>query len=304
MKKPLAIFGIPTHWSLFALLCVLSLLLVTSGGAASLPHSAQNGDRAESNIGPGVPAGQKFTTSLSPLQEVPTPVGTLIGKGTGVVTLNAAETQIIVSLSYNSLGSNAIAAHIHGSATSTPGNTGPILFDLMPTGGTAGTNTATQFAITPAQVALLRQGLMYFNVHTINNSSGEIRGQIHLNDASRNFDGDGRTDYAVYRPSQGTWFILLSSTNTLHAGLWGSANDTIVPGDYDGDARTDFAVFRGGVWYIQPNTGGNSTARQFGVATDIPVPADYDKDGKTDIAVFRPSDGNWYILRSSDGSFS
>jgi len=33
----------------------------------------------------------------------------------------------------------------------------------------------------------------------------------------------------------------------------------------------------------------------------VPVPGDYDNDAKTDIAVWRPSDGNWWIQRSSDG---
>jgi hypothetical protein len=57
------------------------------------------------------------------------------------------------------------------------------------------------------------------------------------------YDGDGLTDPAVYRPSTGEWFVLYSSTNYTSSAVenWGLDTDVPVPGDYDGDRRTDLA---------------------------------------------------------------
>ena len=122
--------------------------------------------------------------------------------------------------------------------------------------------------------------------------------------AISNFDSDGASDAAVFRPSNGVWYSLRSSDGGFQAVPFGLDGDRIAPGDYDADGKTDLAVFRpsNGVWYILRSSDTVFTAIQWGVAGDIPVSGDYDGDLKSDLAVWRPSTGIWYILRSSDGS--
>ncbi len=119
------------------------------------------------------------------------------------------------------------------------------------------------------------------------------------------FDGDGKSDIAVFRPAGGIWYASQSSDGTVRTQPFGLSTDTIVPADYDGDAKTDFAVFRPGdnVWYILQSTTGTLRSQLFGASGDVPAPADFDGDGKADITVFRPGTGAWYLLQSSDGAF-
>lgn len=116
------------------------------------------------------------------------------------------------------------------------------------------------------------------------------------------FDGDGRSDVSVYRPSDGDWYIMESGTNTVRTQHFGATGDRLVPGDYDGDGRLDLAVFRpsSGDWWISRSSNSLVSVTHWGITTDKPVPGDYDGDGKTDISVYR--NGVWYILQSSNGN--
>lgn len=119
------------------------------------------------------------------------------------------------------------------------------------------------------------------------------------------YDGDGRSDISVWRPSNGLW--LLNRSQAGYTGMnWGEQTDKLVPADYDGDRKTDIAIWRpsSGLWYVVRSSTGEFSARAWGEPGDVPVPADYDGDGKADLAVFRPSSGTWYRINSSNGHWA
>jgi hypothetical protein len=113
------------------------------------------------------------------------------------------------------------------------------------------------------------------------------------------FDGDKRGDLAIYRT--GTWWIRYSLLGSTVVQSFGLSADRPIPADYNGDGRTDVAIYRSGQWWISVCPSCAARVEQWGTAGDVPVPGDFDGDGKADIAVWRPSDGIWYISKSSGG---
>lgn len=86
------------------------------------------------------------------------------------------------------------------------------------------------------------------------------------------YDGDGFTDVAVWRPSTGVWYIIRSNSNILFAKQWGAAGDIPQPARYNGGTM-DLAVYRPstGVWWINYNGGNSNISKQFGLPTDKPA---------------------------------
>jgi hypothetical protein len=143
---------------------------------------------------------------------------------------------------------------------------------------------------------------LYFNLAS-SQPNADFTGTLQV--PRSDFDGDGMSDIAVWRPSDGVWHIQRSTDNSYGALQFGSESlgDIAVPGNYDGDRKTDFAVYRNGIWFIWQSSNAQVRSTQFGLAGDKPVSGDYDGDGKTDLAVWRPSNRIWYIWRSSDGGY-
>ncbi|TWP50208.1 hypothetical protein FKR81_21080 [Lentzea tibetensis] len=119
---------------------------------------------------------------------------------------------------------------------------------------------------------------------------------------SSDFNGNGSTDYAVWRESDLMYSILFDSGGE-YVRDWGSPGEIPVAGDFNGNGNSDYVTFTPdtGMWHILFDDGGVYD-RQWGNPGDIPVAGDFNGNGKSDYVTYRPSDNTWHIL-FDDGGF-
>jgi hypothetical protein len=143
--------------------------------------------------------------------------------------------------------------------------------------------------------------LLVFGVSMMCGATGAHSAPIGTGRRNNDFDGDGKSDFAVWQAASGTWTIRQSKSATTITPQWGAPEDIPVPTDYDGDGKADFATWKPatGIWTIRQSTNATTITPQWGSLDDIPVPADYDGDGKDDVAIWDPPTGKWSILSSA-----
>ena len=111
-----------------------------------------------------------FGATLSASAEVP--ANTSTGGGSMTATLNNETKLLTWRVTYNGLSGPVAAGHFHGPAMAgvNAGVVVPFASTASPIEGSA--------TLTAAQIADLRAGLWYVNLHTAANKGGEIRGQV------------------------------------------------------------------------------------------------------------------------------
>lgn len=123
------------------------------------------------------------------------------------------------------------------------------------------------------------------------------------------FDGDGKTDVAVWRGGAALtagFYILQSSNNAFVFQQFGqTGDDPSIVGDFDGDGKADPAIYRpgaNGTFYYRgslSNPGGAVSFVPFGTTGDLAIGGDVNGDGKADFNLIRNNGGlaeHWRLL--------
>jgi CHRD domain len=147
----------------------------------------------------GSDGGFSFGARLRGYEETPASINS---NGTGMFRATPTSTGFIYTLTFSGLSSNALFAHIHFGQRATSGGVAIFLCGgggkpSCPAGGgtVTGTISASDVLAIPGQgltagdlasvVRAIKAGFAYVNVHSTNFPTGEIRGQIRVQE-----DGD------------------------------------------------------------------------------------------------------------------
>jgi hypothetical protein len=138
-----------------------------------------------------------FTATMTPGAEVPAVTGSS-GTGTFTAVLDTVTKIMTYDITFGGLTSNVTVGHIHGPADASVAASPILTFSntngqQFSTGVTSGTAHGTALLTTANKLVvgtpgidgdslrkLLFAGKAYANIHTSNNTGGEIRGQITL----------------------------------------------------------------------------------------------------------------------------
>jgi CHRD domain len=144
-----------------AFVFVLSLIVVTTLAACSTENAT------------ATPTEIIFKATLSSDQEVPAVV--VPTTATGSAEAKLVGNTLTIAGTFQGLTGAPTMAHLHGPGAT--GATGPIISMLTAPNDVTGAISGT-LTLTDAQIADLKAGNFYFNIHTAANAKGEIRGQI------------------------------------------------------------------------------------------------------------------------------
>jgi hypothetical protein len=113
----------------------------------------------------------KFHATLSAASEVPPSKST--GSGEADATLDTDTHELTYNVTFSGFSSDVTAAHIHGPAPA--GKNAGVVVGL---GTTPKSPLHGTVKLSPEMQQQLEQGNLYVNVHTKNNPSGAVRGQL------------------------------------------------------------------------------------------------------------------------------